>query len=86
MKFEFDPVKSKTNKSKHGLDFKEAQVLWEDVDVIEIRVKTTEEERYVVIGKIKDKHWTCVITYRKDKIRIISIRRSRESEVSIYEG
>ena len=32
-----------------------------------------------------DKYWSAVITYRSDKIRIISVRRSRTEEVNIYE-
>jgi uncharacterized DUF497 family protein len=32
------------------------------------------------------KHWSAVITYHSDKIRIISVRRSRTEEVNIYES
>ena len=44
------------------------------------------EARYLVVGKIADKHWSAVITYREANIRIISARRSRETEVVIYES
>jgi uncharacterized DUF497 family protein len=37
-------------------------------------------------GKIREKHWSAVITYRGDKIRIISVRRSRIEEVQQYES
>jgi uncharacterized DUF497 family protein len=86
MDFEFDPKKSDSNKQKHGIDFLEAQALWDDPDLIEIPVKTVDEPRYVVIGKIAEKHWSGVITYRGEKIRIISVRRSRKEEVEIYES
>ncbi len=86
MEFEFDPQKSKHNKEKHGIDFYEAQALWDDPDFIEIPVKTNDELRFLVIGKISGKHWSGVITYRGEKIRIISVRRSRKEEVDIYEG
>ena len=86
MEFEFDAQKSVSNKLKHGINFYEAQALWEDPDFIEIPVKTSDEPRYLVIGFISGKHWTGVITYRGDKIRIISVRRSREEEVEIYES
>ncbi len=86
MEFEFDPQKSKRNKEKHGIDFYEAQALWDEPDFIEIPVKTNDELRFLVIGKISGKHWSGVITYRGDKIRIISVRRSRKEEVDIYEG
>jgi len=86
MEFEFDPRKSQANKRKHGIDFYEAQALWDDPDLIEIPVRTSDEPRFLIIAKISGKHWSGVITYRAGKIRIISVRRSREEEVDIYEG
>ncbi len=86
MEVEFDPNKSNMNKAKHGIDFIEAQTLWNDSDLIEIPVKTSDEPRFLVIGKIGGKHWSGIITYRSGKIRIISVRRSRKEEVSIYES
>ena len=86
MEFEFDPKKSDSNKQKHGLDFHEARALWDDPDLLEIPVQTIDEPRYLVIGTIEGKHWSGVITYRGDKVRIISVRRSRKEEVEIYES
>ncbi|HHJ52756.1 MAG TPA: BrnT family toxin, partial [Caldithrix abyssi] len=60
MEFEFDPNKNKKNKEKHGIDFNEAQKLWEDPDRIEIPVKYLDEPRYLLIGKINDKHWAAI--------------------------
>jgi uncharacterized DUF497 family protein len=86
MEFEFDSQKSDGNKKKHGIDFNEAQMLWDDPDLIEIPLITTDESRFLVIGKITEKHWSGIITYRKGNIRIISMRRSRKEEVDIYES
>jgi len=86
VKFEFDPGKSDKNKEKHGIDFFQAQALWDDIDLIEIPVKTVDEPRFLVIGKITGKHWSGIITYRGDDIRMISVRRSRKEEVDLYEG
>lgn len=86
MEFEFDPRKSQTNRKKHGIDFVEAQALWEDPDMIEIPARTTDEPRFLVVGKIKGNHWSGIITYRESKVRIISIRRSRQEEVRFYES
>jgi len=86
MEFEFDPIKSNSNKEKHGIDFYEAQILWDDPDLIEVPVKTSDEQRFLVIAKISGKHWSGVITYRTENIRIISVRRSRKEEVDIYES
>ena len=86
IEFEFDKRKSQINKNKHGIDFMEAQVLWEDTNRIEIPAKTIDEERYLLIGKISDKCWSAFVTYRDEKVRIISVRRSRKEEVEIYES
>ncbi|HXZ44247.1 MAG TPA: BrnT family toxin [archaeon] len=86
MEFEFDLRKSEGNKRKHGIDFVEAQALWLDVNRIEIPARTVDEPRTLVIGRIQDRHWSAVVTYREDRIRIISVRRSRKEEVEIYEG
>ena len=86
MEFEFDPEKSEANKKKHGIDFVEAQLLWEDPDLLEIPAKTIDEERFVVIGMIGKNHWSGIITYRGRKTRIISVRRSRAEEVYIFES
>ena len=86
MEFEFDKNKSEINKQKHGIDFYEAQKLWDDTELIEIPVKTIDEPRFLVIGKISGKNWSVIITYRGEKIRIISVRRSRKEEVDIYES
>jgi len=85
MGFEYDHEKSEANKAKHGIDFEEGQALWDDPDLVEIPAKVTDEPRSV-IGIIGDKHWSAVITYRSDNIRLISVRRSRKEEVAIYES
>lgn len=86
MKFEFDSKKSVANKEKHGLDFVEAQTLWDDGNLLEIPAKAFDEPRFLIIGKISGKHWSGVITYREETIRIISVRRSRTEEVALYES
>ena len=86
MDFEYDPLKSDSNKIKHGIDFDEAQGLWSDPELLEIPVKTSDELRFLVIGKFQSKHWSGVITYRDHTIRIISVRRSRNEEINIYES
>ena len=86
MEFEFDSRKSKINKKKHGIDFIDAQMLWDDPDRIEIPAKTSDEPRFLVIGKIADQCWSGIITHRDEKIRIISVRRFRKEEVEIYES
>lgn len=84
--FEYDPNKSLLNLEKHGIDFDSAQQLWLDDNLIEIQANTSDEPRSLVIGKIAGKHWSAVITHRTSNIRIISVRRSRKSEVALYES
>ena len=86
MEFEFDKQKSQMNKKKHGIDFIEAQALWNDPDRIEIPAKTIDEDRFLVIGKVSDRYWSTIITYRHEIVRIISVRRSRKEEIEIYES
>jgi uncharacterized DUF497 family protein len=85
MDFEFDIPKSLSNKKKHGIDFEEAQALWNDPHLLEIEARSSDEPRFLLIGTIHGKHWSVIVTYRGDKIRIISVRRSRKEEVDLYE-
>ena len=82
--FEFDERKSRLNKLKHGIDFVEAQAVWLDVALTELRARSGIEPRFIVIGRIGGKHWTAVVTYRGDMVRLISVRRSRAKEVETY--
>jgi len=84
--FEFDPAKSRANELKHGIDFVQAQALWLDGDLLQVAARTADEPRFVVIGRIGDKVWSAVITYRGEAVRIISVRRAREAEVRVYES
>ena len=86
MEFEFDARKSRSNQKKHGINFIEAQGLWNDPDLLAVPARTTDEPRVLIVGKIEDLHWSAVITYRGDRVRIISARRSRKEEVELYEG
>jgi uncharacterized DUF497 family protein len=84
--FEYDDDKSQANLEKHGIDFLDAQALWEDPDLLEIRARSDDEPRFLVIGRIGLRHWSAVVTYRNGTIRLISVRRSRRREVELYES
>lgn len=86
IKFEFDEMKCQANLKKPGIDFVAAQQPWDDTDLLEIQAKTEDEPRSLIIGMISGKHWSGVITYRGNSIRIISVRRSRKDEVNEYES
>lgn len=86
MEFEFDERKSKSNKEKHGIDFVEAQALWKDPELLEIPLDAEDEPRLMMVGQIGEKHWSEIITYRRERARIISVRRSRTEEKELYES
>lgn len=83
MNFEFDPKKSASNKLKRGLSLEESKALWYVLSVI-MEAKTVDEPRFLLIGKVKGKCYSCVYTMRGDVVRLISARRSRKSEEEIY--
>lgn len=85
MEFAYDPAKSAANLRKHGIDFLEAEALWRDPALPEIPARITDEERFLVIPRLRGKCWSAVITYRQQTIRIISVRRSRPEEMQLYE-
>ncbi|MAZ78020.1 MAG: toxin [Legionellaceae bacterium] len=83
MNFEYDSKKSAANKLKHGIGLEEAQMLWFS-PAVEVEAKTVGEPRFMIIGKVKGKFYSCIYTIRGDFIRLISARRSRKSEERIY--
>lgn len=84
MDFEFAPAKSAANLQKHGIDFVAAQALWSDPDRLEIPARSIDEPRTQVIGRIGDLVWSAFVTYRGERIRIISVRRARDEEKAAY--
>ena len=85
MPFEFDPLKSAANKAKHGIDFVEAQALWSDPNRIELPARPMNEPRFLIVGQIMQAVWAATVTYRHEEaIRIISVRRARDSEKAHY--
>ena len=84
MDFEYDPIKSCSNKDKHGINFEEATLLWKDPKQIIVPARTVNEERFALIGEYRERIWTAIFTVRDDKIRIISVRRARDGEAKGY--
>jgi uncharacterized DUF497 family protein len=87
MRFEFDAAKSAANRAKHGIDFVEAQALWLDPDRLELPARPTNEPRFLLVGQITQALWTVTVTYRHEEtIRLIAVRRARDSEKAQYLG
>ncbi len=78
--FEYDEAKSKANKEKHGIDFEEAQALWDGEYSVFKQVFSNAELRYLLVGYSNKKCYVAVFTVRDDMVRIISVRRCRKNE------
>jgi uncharacterized protein len=85
MDFEFDPAKSAANKAKHGIDFDEAKVIWDDPLGFRLPAASLLEVRERLIGLAQGKLWAACFTLRGRSARIISVRRARDNERTTYE-
>jgi uncharacterized DUF497 family protein len=70
---------------KHGIDFEQAQMLWEDPNLLEVRARSDSEPGSLIVARLKDHYWSAVVTYRDDEVRIILVRRSRAAELELVE-
>jgi uncharacterized DUF497 family protein len=84
--FEFDPAKNAANLTQHGIGFVDAQALWKDDRRLVIDVAHPVEARSAVIGRIDGKIWTAIVTLRGENTRLISVRRARKEEVTLYDS
>ena len=84
VEFEYDPDKSRINDSKHGIDFEQATLLWNDAKRVEFVARFADEPRLGLVGEYAEKLWTVIFTTREERIRIISVRRARKNEEAIY--
>ncbi len=85
-RFQYDPKKSRSNLKKHGIDFEQAQELWEDPNLLVVSARSADEPRTLAIGSLDGHYWSAIVTERGNDIRIISVRQSRVSEVELYES
>ena len=83
--FEYDLNKSRTNKRHNGIDFEEAQELWNNTHVIIPAKNVIGENRSAILGKIKGKHYMAIFTERNESVRIISCHRADRRWQKIYE-
>ncbi len=86
--FEWDARKAETNLAKHGLSFREAAAAF--LDPLSMMMPdlahSSEEERYILMGRISEGR-TAVVAYaeRGDRIRIVSARLATSRERRSYE-
>ena len=84
-KFVYNVAKSRANLLKHGIDFEEAQRLWDDRHGLAKKVRCRGEDRAVLIARYAGACWTAAYTERLGAIRLISVRRATKREVSSYD-
>ncbi|MCP4264525.1 MAG: BrnT family toxin [Candidatus Brocadiaceae bacterium] len=86
--FEWDSDKAKKNIKTHNVSFDEASTSFKDTLSLTIYdpLHSDEEDRFILIGSShKNRLLVVVHTERKDKIRIISARKSTKKERMQYE-
>ncbi len=84
--FIYDVRKSTSNALKHGIDFEQAQAIWDDPRRVEVPARSDGEPRWIVIGRRDGRLWIAVFTRRGGAVRIISARRARKGEERMHEG
>jgi uncharacterized DUF497 family protein len=87
LEFEWDEEKNKKNLAKHGVDFADAQYIFNDqfCRIAYDREHSLTEKRWKVIGNI-GKILVVSVTHRNNVVRIISARKATKKERSIYYG
>jgi uncharacterized protein len=87
MNYQWDPVKSKANVKKHGIEFADAVGVFDDADAITLEDMDSEgEQRFLSIGlDILGRIIVVAYTYRGEEVRVISARKATKQEVRIYE-
>ena len=86
MEFEYDPEKSEGNSAKHGIDFEEAKVLWEDGARLVVPARSDSEPRWALLARHRGKVWAAFDTLRGNQVRLISVRQARPNEKNVYES
>lgn len=86
MKIEFDSAKSEKNIRERNISFDlavnfelETAKIWQDTR------QDYGEERFIALGYIEKRLFSMVFTIRGEVLRIISLRKANNREVSDYE-
>ena len=86
MEFEWDENKWRINRQKHGLDFRDAHLVFnDDAFVVEDPHDDYDETRYILLGMLYQHIVIISFTVRDDDlIRIISMRKANKRERESY--
>jgi len=86
MKYEWDVKKNFANHAKHGVVFEDvADFVWESsLETFDVR-KDYKELRMIAMSTIRGRLHVLVYTRRSNSLRVISLRKANEREISNYE-
>ena len=84
--FEWDPVKSRKNKERHGISFSEALEIWQGphITVDGIAKSKDGERRNATLGFVRGELFVGIWTKRGQVIRLISVRRASDGEKKVF--
>jgi uncharacterized protein len=85
VEFDWDPRKAASNVAKHGIDFLEGALVFDDpmrVERPDTRIHG--EPRFQTIGIVNGRTLFVVYTVREGMCRIISVRRANRRERATY--
>lgn len=77
---EWNEAKRLTNLAKHGLDFIDADLLFDGRPTYSKAARSDVEERTATTGEIGGRLVTLIWTWREDRRRFISFRSARDAE------
>ena len=86
MRYEWDETKNEINIHRHGIDFEDARLIFDNPILLKPDLRRDYgEDRLVGLGFLVDVIVVIVFTKRNDVIRVISIRRANKNERKIYQ-
>jgi uncharacterized protein len=88
VEIEWDAKKAASNLRKHGIDFADAALVFEDDLGLTMRdLHTHDEERFVTLGcDPQGRLMVVVYTWRGERVRLISVREATRKERRQYEA
>ena len=85
VKFEWDERKNKSNIEKHGIDFRDAQDIFQSKRLsIDDTRHEYGERRIITVGLIGKSVYVVVYNKREEAIRLVSARKANERERRRY--
>jgi uncharacterized DUF497 family protein len=83
--FEWDERKRQINLDDHGIDFRDAQRVFDETYLVR-QSERKGENRFVIYGFVDGWEIVVICTFRGENCRLISARRARKDERRKYHG